>query len=81
MISKLQFEIVFHEHRQTVLQKRADLTAIRSMPIAHGEEMTMFESHDVRICNIGVLVHLIGVVCRNSSFRRERELCDYVHYF
>ena len=50
------------------------------MPIANREEVTVLETHDVRICNVSVLVHLIRVVRRDASFRREGELSDNIDY-
>ena len=61
-----------------MLEQRTDFTAIRAMTVADREEMTVFESHNVRVSDVSVLVHLVRIMRRNSSFRCERELCDNI---
>lgn len=48
------------------------------MAIAHSEEVTVPETHDVRVCQVCILVDLEGVVRRDSTLRCERELGDDV---
>ena len=73
-------KIGLNEHRQAVLQEGAYVTSVRAMAVAHGEEMAVLEAQDVRVGDIGVLVYLVRVVGRDTTFRSEGELRDDVEY-
>ena len=45
-----------------MLEQRTDFTAIRAMTVADREEMTVFESHNVRVSDVSVLVHLVRIM-------------------
>lgn len=49
------------------------------MTVTDWEEMAVLETHDMWICDVSILIHLVGVVSRYASFRCERELCNDVH--
>ena len=45
-----------------MLEEGAHFSTIGAMPITDGEEVTVAESHDVRVGDVGILVYLVGVV-------------------
>ena len=51
------------------------------MAITNREKVTVLESHDVRRCDICILVGFVWVVRSYSSFCCERKLCDNVADF
>ena len=63
-----------------MLEEGAYFAAVRTMPIAHREEMAMLQAHYMRIRHVCVLVDLVGVVGRDATFGGERKLCDDVDY-
>ena len=50
------------------------------MPIADGKEVTVSQAKHVRDGDVRILVHLIRIVGRKTSLRRERKLRDAVAY-
>ena len=71
VISQLDLQVAFNEHWKSVLEERANVSAIRAVAVANREEMTMFEAHDMRVSNVCVLIHLVWVVGRDATFGRE----------
>ena len=51
------------------------------MTIANREEVAMLQTHNVWVSNVGILVDLVGVMGRDTSLGRKRELCDDIHDF
>jgi hypothetical protein len=56
-----------------MLEQSTDLAAVLAVAIANREEMAVLQAHDVRRCDVGILVSLVGIVSSNSSFCSERE--------
>ena len=71
MIGQLDLQVAFNEHWKAVLEERANISAIRAMTVANREEVTVFESHNVRVGNVSVLVYLIRIMGRDTAFGRE----------
>ena len=46
--------------------------------IAHREEMAVAQVQHVRVCQVGVLIDLVWIVCCDAALGRERELSDDV---
>ena len=55
-------QIALDIHGKAMLEQRTDFTAIRAMTITDREEMTVFESHNVRVSDVSVLVHLVRIM-------------------
>ena len=60
--------------RQSVLEQPRDVLAVVTVPVADGEEMTVSQVEHVGVREIGVLIHLVGVVGCDASLGGEREL-------
>lgn len=71
VIGKLDLQVAFNEHWKAVLEERTNISAIRAVTVANREEVTVFESHNVRVGNVSVLVYLIRIMGRDASFGRE----------
>ena len=64
-----------------MLKQTADLSAILAVTIAHREEMTVLQAHDMRGCDVSILVCFVRVVSSNSSLGGKREFSDNVANF
>ena len=73
--------MVLDVHGQTVFKEGADLTPVRPVAIANGEEVAVLEAHNVRVSNVCILIDLVWVVSGYASFGGKREFCDYVDNF
>ena len=62
-----------------MFQEGADISTIRTVTVTNWEEMTMLEAHDMRVCNVSVLVDLVRIVWWNTPLSCKRELRDYVN--
>ena len=78
--TKLLLHLVLHVEGQPVLEETADLAAILTVTIADGEEVAMFQAHDVRGRDVRILIRLVRVVRRYTALGRERELRHHVAY-
>lgn len=63
-----------------MLEERTDFAAIRAMSITDSEEMAVFQAHDVRIRNVGILVYLVRIMSRDATLSSKTKLCDDVDY-
>ena len=68
VIGQLDLQVAFNEHWKAVLEERANISTIRAVTVANREEVTVFEAHDVRVGNVGVLVYLVWVMGRDTAF-------------
>ena len=79
--AQLFFHLIFHVEWQSVLQKSTNFSAILTVTITNWKEMAMFQAHDMRRCNVRILVCLVWIVGGNATFGREWKFCDNVTYF
>lgn len=63
VLLKLLLEVVLDEHGKAMLQEGAHITTIRAMTVANGEKVAVLQAHNVWVCDVGILIHLVGVVC------------------
>lgn len=64
-----------------MLEERADFSPIGTMPVTHREEVAVLKPHYVRVRYVGVLVHFVRVVCRDSTFCGKGKLGNDVNNF
>ena len=69
VIGQVQLQVALDKHGQAVFQEGAYFPAIRTMSVTDREEVAVFEAHDVRVGDVGILIHLVRIVCRYASFR------------
>ena len=79
MLSQLLLQVAFHEERKSMLEEWTHISSIWSVSVTDWEEMAMLQAHDMRVCYIRILVHLIRIVRWDSSFCREGKLRDYIY--
>ena len=48
------------------------------MAIAHREKVAMAQIEHVWVCQVGILIDLVWIVCCDASLGRERELSDNI---
>lgn len=72
--AQLLLHLVLHVERQSVLEQAGDLATILTVTVAHREKVAVLEAHNVRRRDIGILISLVWVVCRNTALGSEREL-------
>ena len=62
MISQLLLQVAFYEEWQSMFKEGAHIAPILTMSIANREEMAVLQAHNVGVCDVGILVHLVRVV-------------------
>ena len=67
MVCQLNLQIALDKHWQSMFQKTAHISTIGAMTIANREEMTVFQTHYVRIRHISVLVDFVWIMRRYAT--------------
>ena len=71
MLGERLLEMFLNLEWQPMLQQAGDFLAVVSVAIAHGEKVAMTEIEHVWIRQVGILVHFVRIVLRDTSLRRE----------
>ena len=67
-------QVLLYLERQAMLEQSRDFLTQVPVAIANWEEVAVTKTKHVRICKIGVLIDLVGVMCRDSTFSCEWKL-------
>ena len=81
MALKVFLHLAFDVERQAVLHQPTDFTSVLAVAIAHRKEVAVLEPHDVGRCDVGVLIHFVGIVSGDAPFRCKRKLRHHITYF
>ena len=54
-----------------MFEEGAYFPAIRTMSVTDRKEVAVLKAHDVRVGDVGILIYLVRIVCRDASFRGE----------
>ena len=74
MSAQILFHLALNMERKSMLQQTWNFTTILSMAITDGEEMTMFQTHDMWRGDISILICFVRVVSSDSTLCCERKL-------
>ena len=78
VIFQALLQVLFNLEGQTMLKQSRDFLAVVSVTVTNGEEVAVAQIKHVRVSQVGVLIHFVGVVCCDASLRREGKLGDDV---
>ena len=78
VILQALLQVLFNLEGQAMLKQSRDFLAVVPVTVTNGEEVTVAQVQHVRVSQVGVLVHFVGVVCCDASLRREGKLGDDV---
>lgn len=80
MFDKSFFEVFFDLERQSVLEKSRNFLSIVTVAVTHWEKVTVAQVEHVGISQVGILVHFVRVVRRDTALCGKGKLSDYIVY-
>lgn len=78
VVGNCLLELLLQEARERVLQVGAHFPSVLAVPVAHGEEVAVLQSREMRNCYPVILVSFIGVGGGEASLGGKGELCHAV---
>ena len=81
VVRQVLLHLVFHVEWQSVLEQTTHLPTVLAVAVTNREEVAMLETHDVRRCDVSILVRLVGIVGSYATLCCKRELRHHVADF
>ena len=78
MILQALLQVLFNLEGQAMLKQSRDLLAVVPVTVTNGEEMAVAQVKHVRVSQVGVLVHFVGVMGCDASLCCKGKLGDDV---